>query len=90
MPIHANGTIENKTFSFSPVEELENGNKLLRMSAVDLFHGDIEGEALAEFVALVRTDQSNKFVGVYRVSGTLHGRKGSFLLSKRVWHPKGG
>jgi hypothetical protein len=80
MPSHAAGTIESKSFSFSPVEELENGNKLLRMSAMDLFHGDIEGEALAEFVALLRTDQSSKFVGVYRVSGELQGRKGSFLL----------
>jgi hypothetical protein len=76
----AAGTIESKTFSFQPVEELENGGRLIRMSAVDLFHGDLEAEARAEFVAMLAGDNSSNFAGMYRIAGTLQGLKGTFLL----------
>ncbi len=78
---HATGTIESKNWSFQPVEELENGCKLIRMGAVDLFHGSIEGEAKAEFVAMLRSDNSSEFVGMYRISGTMDGHSGKFLLA---------
>lgn len=76
----ATGSIESKSFGFQPVEELEGGGKLVRMSAVDLFHGDIEGQATAEFVAMLAQDNSSRFAGMYKLSGALQGRRGSFLL----------
>ena len=76
----ASGTIEGKTWSFEPVEELDGGRKLIRMSATDLFHGDIEGEAKGEFVAMLGRDNSSEFAGIYLFSGDLEGREGTFLL----------
>ena len=77
---HASGTIESKSYNFQPLEELENGSKLLFMSAIDLFHGDIEGEARAEFVAVLFKDNTSVFAGMYRFRGTVGDRKGTFLL----------
>ena len=96
MTEHASGTIESKDYKFEPVEEIDT-QKLIRMTAIDLFHGDIEGEARAEFVAILHKDNSSNFVGIYRVSGTLKGRKGAFMLevtgagdangkTKGIWH----
>ena len=76
----ATGTIEGKTWNFEPLAELDAGRKLIRMSASDLFHGDIEGEAKAEFVAMLGCDNSSEFVGMYLFSGNLVGREGTFLL----------
>lgn len=78
---HATGTIESKNWSFQPVEDLEDGRKLIRMSAIDLFHGSLEAEARAEFVAMLRGDKSSEFVGMYSISGSLKGQGGKFLLS---------
>ncbi len=81
MRVSATGTIEAKTWNFEPIEELGGGSKLIRMSATDLFHGDIEGEARAEFVAMVASGKSSEFAGIYRFSGSLNGRQGTFLLN---------
>ena len=62
------------------IEGLGNGAPLIRMTAVDLFHGDVGGEARAEFVALGRADNSSGFSGFYLFSGTAEGRHGSFAL----------
>lgn len=78
--MRATGTIENKTWESQTVEELAGGGTLIRMTAADVFHGDIDAEARAEFVALTRTDNSSSFAGMYRISGSLSGRGGCFLL----------
>lgn len=79
MSEHATGSIESKSYNFQPIEEIGT-QKLIRMNAIDLFHGDIEGEARAEFVAVLHADNSSSFVGIYRVSGTLKGLQGTFML----------
>src|SRR5262245_21884216 len=78
--LHATGTIEQETWDFQTVEERPDGRKLIRMSATDLFHGDVEGEARAEFVAVLKADASSAFAGMYRVSGSVGGREGTFAL----------
>jgi hypothetical protein len=50
------------------------------MSATDLFHGDIEAEARAEFVAMMFNDNSSNFAGLYRLTGRLGERSGGFVL----------
>lgn len=77
--MHATGSIESKTWDFQPWDEIE-GAKLSRMTATDLFHGDIEGEAKGEFTALVREDGSSSFAGLYVVRGRIGRRQGSFVL----------
>ena len=54
---------------FLPVEELNGIGNLIRMSAVDQIHEDLEAEARAELVALSRGDNSSEFAGMYRVAG---------------------
>lgn len=78
--IHATGTIESKSWNFEPIEELDDGGKLIRMTAVDVFHGDIEGEAQADFVAFLRPDNSSSFAGFYRFAGSVGGCRGAFAL----------
>lgn len=55
--------------------------QLGRMTIDKQFHGDLAAASLGEMLAL-RTDVpgSAGYVAMERVSGTLHGRKGSFVL----------
>lgn len=55
--------------------------KLGRMTIEKQFHGDLEAASLGEMLS-VRTDVpgSAGYVALERVTGTLHGRKGSFVL----------
>ena len=84
MATHATGSIESKTWDFQPCDETEAG-RLSRMTATDLFHGDVEGEARAEFVALLREDGSSSFAGLYVVRGSVGQRRGSFVLHATGW-----
>jgi len=79
MTMHAIGSIESKTWDFQAWDEIE-GARLCRMTATDLFHGDIEGEARGEFAALLREDGSSSFAGLYVVRGGVGRRQGSFVL----------
>ena len=79
MTMHAAGSIESKTWDFQAWDEIE-GAKLSRMTATDLFHGDIEAEATGEFASLLREDGSSSFAGLYVVRGRIGRRQGSFVL----------
>jgi hypothetical protein len=46
----------------------------------ETFSGDIEGKGVVHFLQAVRKDGSASFVGIERVTGSLEGRTGSFLL----------
>ena len=46
----------------------------------ETFSGDIEGEGVARFLQAMRKDESASFVGIERVTGSIEGRRGSFLL----------
>ncbi len=55
--------------------------KLGRMTIEKQFHGDLEAASLGEMLS-VRTEVQGSagYVALERVTGTLHGRKGSFVL----------
>jgi len=44
------------------------------------FSGDIAGGGVVEFLQAGRADGSASFVGIERVTGTIAGRSGTFLL----------
>jgi putative intracellular protease/amidase len=44
------------------------------------FSGDISGDGVVEFLQAARADGSASFVGIERVTGTVAGRSGTFLL----------
>ena len=58
------------------------GPNLGRMSIDKTYHGDLEGPAKGEMItaAGIAVKESAAYSAVERVSGTLHGKKGSFAL----------
>jgi hypothetical protein len=76
---HASGTFEVK---LTPQTiSGENDGVRGRMSIEKQFHGDLEGTSQGEMLtAGTSVPGSAGYVAIERVSGTLHGRKGSFAL----------
>ena len=71
---HASGTFEVK---LTPQESANIG----RMSIDKQFHGDLEATSKGEMLsAMTDVKGSAGYVALERVTGTLHGRSGSFVL----------
>ena len=63
-------------------EDKESG--LGRMTVVKTYHGDLQGTATGEMLSWLTADRtSGVYVAIERVSGTLAGRTGTFLLHHR-------
>jgi hypothetical protein len=77
---HATGRIEVKTYEPQPYEQAGDGPDLVEIHVTETFSGDIEGEGAVRFLQAVRDDGSASFVGIERVTGSVGGRSGSFLL----------
>jgi hypothetical protein len=54
--------------------------KLTRTHVGKAFHGDLEGSSTAELLMAGAPSGSAIYVGVERISGTLQGKAGSFVL----------
>lgn len=79
MTARACGTFEIQ-FVHGPEDKIE-GVSMGRRSADKQYSGDIEGTAKGEMLAaLTNIKTSAGYVAMERVIGTLHGRKGTFLL----------
>jgi hypothetical protein len=80
MATHASGTFEVKLVPQPPDDKAE-GSTLGRMSIDKQFHGDLEGTARGQMLtAGTDVKGSAGYVAIERVTGTLHGRSGSFVL----------
>jgi hypothetical protein len=77
---HATGRIEVKTYEPQAYEEVDGGPNLVEIHVTETFSGDIDGEGVVRFLQAVRDDGSASFVGIERVTGSIAGRQGSFLL----------
>jgi hypothetical protein len=77
---HATGRIEVKTYEPQPYDEVEDGPNLVEIHVTESFSGDIEGDGAVRFLQAIRKDGSASFVGIERVTGSIGGRRGSFLL----------
>jgi hypothetical protein len=77
----ADGRIDVKTYEPKEYEGPTGGGpKLVEIHVTEAFSGDIQGEGKVRFLQAARADGSASFVGIERVTGSLAGRKGSFLL----------
>ena len=76
----ATGRIEVKTYEPQPYDEVEDGPNLVEIQVTETFTGDIEGEGVVRFLQAIREDGSASFVGIERVTGSIDGRQGTFLL----------
>jgi hypothetical protein len=77
----ANGTFEVKLSPQKPDNPAAENANLGRMSIDKKFSGDLEGTSQGEMLsAMSAVKGSAGYVALERVTGTLHGRKGSFVL----------
>jgi hypothetical protein len=74
MTRRANGTFEVK------VQPIAGEGAFPRHSAKKTLHGDLEGTSEGEMMSVTSEDGSGAYAAIERVTGTLHGRKGSFAL----------
>ena len=71
-----------KNWDEKPYSEGRDLPKLTRASVTKTFSGDIEGEALVEYLMMYRRDGSATFVGLERIVGRIDGRAGSFVMQR--------
>jgi hypothetical protein len=77
---HATGKINVKTYEPTPYDQPEEGPALVRIHVVEDFAGDIAGEGVATFLQVTRGEDEASFVGIERVTGSVGGRSGTFIL----------
>ena len=77
----AAGSFEVKLAPQKPDNEVAQAANLGRMAIDKQFHGDLEATSKGEMLA-AGTDVKGSagYVAIERVTGTLHGRSGSFIL----------
>jgi len=79
--IHASGTFEVKIIPQKPDNKEAESANLGRMSIDKQFYGDLEATSKGEMLsAATEVKGSAGYVAIERVSGTLHGRSGTFIL----------
>jgi uncharacterized protein DUF3224 len=77
---HAIGTFDVKMVPQPPDDKAE-GATLARASGEKQFHGDLEGTAKGQMLtAVTDVKGSAGYVAIERITGTLNGRTGSFVL----------
>ncbi len=80
MSTRAQAVFELKSWDEQPWVEQEDGTKLTLAVVTKTYRGNIEGEATAESLMYYRADGSAIFTGLERVSGSVAGRFGTFVL----------
>src|SRR2546425_7286761 len=76
----AKATFGIKSWDEKTYNEIEGAPKLTRVSATKSYQGDIEGEGKVEYLMMYRSAGSASFMGLERVTGSVGGRSGSFVL----------
>lgn len=78
---HATGPFEVKLAPQKPDHPQAEAAGLGRMSLDKQFHGDLEATGQGEMLSILDRDKgSGGYVALERVTGTLQGREGSFVL----------
>ena len=80
MSTHATGTFDQKRLAHPPYEKID-GATLSRVTITKLFKGDLQGNSVVQMLcAVTEVAGSAGYAGIERVTGTLRGRSGSFIL----------
>lgn len=78
---HARGTFDVKVTPQKPDNKDAEGANFGRMSLNKQFHGDLEGKSLGEMLgATTEIKGSAGYVALERVTGTIDGKTGTFVL----------
>ena len=75
----AEGTFDIDRFDTQPPHDDREGVALARAHITKTFHGDLVGNSETDIIT-VHTEHPAAYVGMERFEGTLHGRKGGFVL----------
>ena len=89
MSTRATGGYETKEWNEQTYEELAGEPKLTRVSATNIFQGDLAAESHVEYLMVYPSDNYCSFTGLERVTGRLGGRTGSFVLQQRGTYEDG-
>jgi len=76
----ATAVISVSKYEPAAYDEPAGGPVLTRIHVEETFAGDIAGEGVVEFLQAGQADGSASFAGIERVTGTVGGRTGTFLL----------
>ena len=76
----ANALITVRKYEPAAYDEPAEGPALTRIHVEESFSGDIAGDGVVEFLQAAGADGAASFVGIERVSGSVGGRAGTFLL----------
>lgn len=80
MATHASGPFDVK-LNPQPSDDKAEGSTLGRLSIDKQYHGDLEASGKGQMLtAMTDVKGSAGYVAIERVTGTLHGRAGSFVL----------
>lgn len=79
----ASGQFEIHTWVDTPLRDLPGGTQMKTTATTQTFRGGLTGTGGSDSVAVVRPDGTSQFTGFVRVTGSLAGRDGSFLLEVR-------
>jgi hypothetical protein len=63
-----------------PYHELESGGKLTRATGDQAYTGDIGGTGDVQWLMSYRADGTAHFVGIWRITGSIAGRSGAFVV----------
>ena len=77
---HATGTFEVTSWNENSYEELDGGGKLTQASVAQRFSGDVDGDGAVEWLMAYAPDGTARFVGIQRVTGSIGGREGTFVM----------
>jgi hypothetical protein len=89
MTMHASGAFDVKLNPL-PAYNASAGSNLGRMSIDKQFHGELEATSQGEMLsAMTDVKGSAGYVAIERVSGTLQGRSGSFVLQHNATMNRG-
>src|SRR6266498_2127145 len=84
---HASGTFEVKLI---PQDHFAPDPFISRMAITKDFHGDLEAQSVGEMLSSMSSVKGSAgYVAIEKVTGTLHGRKGSFVLQHNATMDRG-
>jgi hypothetical protein len=82
MMVQAAATFVNDRHDAEAYDDRD-GAALARIHIARTFRGDLEGTSTAELLTAMTASGSAVYVAFDRIEGTLHGRRGSFVLHHR-------
>jgi len=83
-PMHALGTFEVKIQPQTADNPPAQASGLGRLSLDKLFQGDLEATGQGEMLVSGDGSKSGAYVAIEKITGTLHGRSGSFVMVHRA------